>query len=158
MKKESGRQISVNHSMGNSRYSEVMLSGSRNRLSFQLWAKNTSQVYVWKIVIEVSFELEYIVYKLELDRVYPNLKTRRVLVIFPKRSLKKTWSQMIAKTWTRKKKMHFGQILVKISSQTCKPKNLTSFEPIFLNQKNSNSKKFGILKPEKLKPELLRGN
>ena len=49
--------------------------------------------------------------------------------------------------------MHFGQILVKIFFQTRKLKNSTSFEPIFLNPKNPNSKHFGILKPEKLKPE-----
>ena len=54
--------------------------------------------------------------------------------------------------------MHFGQILVKIFSQTHKLKNLMSFEPIFLNSKNSNSKNFRILKPEKLKPESQRGN
>ena len=51
------------------------------------------------------------------------------------------------------KKMHFGQILVKIFSQTRKLKNSMSFEPIFLNPKNSNSKNFGILKPEKLEPQ-----
>ena len=54
--------------------------------------------------------------------------------------------------------MHFGQILVKIFSQTRKLENLTSFEPIFLNPKNSNSKNFRILKPEKLKPEPQGGN
>ena len=47
------------------------------------------------------------------------------------------------------KKMHFGQILVKLSSQTRKLENSTSFEPIFLPPKNSNSKNFGILIPEK---------
>ena len=56
------------------------------------------------------------------------------------------------------KKMDFGQILVKIFSQTRKLENSTSLEPIFLNPKNSNLKIFRILKPEKLKPELQRGN
>ena len=54
--------------------------------------------------------------------------------------------------------MHFGQIVVKIFSQTRKLENSTSFEPIVLNPKNSNSKSFGIFKPEKLKPEPQRGN
>ena len=49
--------------------------------------------------------------------------------------------------------MHFGQILVKIFSKTRKIENLPIFGPIFLNPKNSNSKNFRILKPEKLKPE-----
>ena len=64
--------------------------------------------------------------------------------------------------WTMEKfalkKMHFGQILVKIFSQIRKLKNLTSFEPIFLNQKNSILKDFILLKPEKFKPEPKRGN
>ena len=51
------------------------------------------------------------------------------------------------------KKMHFGKTLVNIFSQTRKLENSTSFEPIFLYSKNSNSKNFRILKPEKLKPE-----
>ena len=51
------------------------------------------------------------------------------------------------------KKMHFSQILVK----SLKLVNSTSFEPIFLNPKNSISKIFWILKPKKLKPEPLRG-
>ena len=54
--------------------------------------------------------------------------------------------------------MDFGQILVRIFSQTRKLENSMNFEPIFLNLKNSNSKNFRILKPEKLKPELQRGN
>ena len=49
--------------------------------------------------------------------------------------------------------MYFGQILVKIFSQTRKLKNSTSFEPIFLNPKNSNSENFRILKFEKPKLE-----
>ena len=48
--------------------------------------------------------------------------------------------------------MQFGQIMVKISSQTRKLKSWTCFEPIFLNQKNSNSKNFGILKPKNSNP------
>ena len=54
--------------------------------------------------------------------------------------------------------MDFGQILVKIFSQTRKLENSMSFEPIFLHPKNSNSKNFRILKHEKLKPEPQRGN
>ena len=54
--------------------------------------------------------------------------------------------------------MQYGQILVKIFSQTRKLENSMSFEPIFLNPKNSNSKNFRIMKPEKLKPEPKRGN
>ena len=50
------------------------------------------------------------------------------------------------------KKMNFAEILVKMSSQTRKLKNSTSFEPIFLQPKNSNSKIFGSFIPEKLKP------
>ena len=81
---------------------------------------------------------------------------------FYKPEPKKTWSLKLAKTRTWKKrenwnsnesisepqkslprkKMHVGQILVKIFSQTCKLQKLTSFEPIFLNPKNSNSKTF----------------
>ena len=45
--------------------------------------------------------------------------------------------------------MHFGESF----SQTRKLENSMSFKPIFLNPKNSNLKIFGILKPEKLKPE-----
>ena len=48
--------------------------------------------------------------------------------------------------------MHFGQNVVKIS-QTSKLENLTSFEQIFLNLKNSNLKNFWIMEHEKLKPE-----
>ena len=51
--------------------------------------------------------------------------------------------------------MDFGQILVKLFSQTRKVKDSKSFEPIFLNL---YSKNFRILKPEKLKPKLQRSN
>ena len=49
--------------------------------------------------------------------------------------------------------MQFGQILVKIFSQTCELENATSFEPIILNPKNSNLKNFWSQEPEKLKPK-----
>ena len=91
----------------------------------------------------------------ELDWVYPNSKTRRILAIFETR----TWKNPISidcqnpnskkkpgklkldqiHFWTIEnfaKKMHFGQILVKMFSQTCKFETSPSFEPIFSNPKN----------------------
>ena len=46
--------------------------------------------------------------------------------------------------------MHFGQMLVKLFSQTRKLENSTSFEPTFFNPKtsNSNPKEAHKLKPE----------
>ena len=44
--------------------------------------------------------------------------------------------------------MLFDQILVKNFCQTRKLENSTSFEPIFLNQKNSNSKTVKFWNPK----------
>ena len=48
----------------------------------------------WKQTVKAKRKVSL----LELDRVYPNLKTRRVLVIFTNPNLKKTQSLKIAKT------------------------------------------------------------
>ena len=99
---------------------------------------------------------------LELDWVFSELKNSTSFSNFSKPTPEKNpiskklpnkkkrtgnWNTIKSNSELKKmlpKKMHFGQILVKI----LQTQNLTSFEPIFLNPKNSNSKHFGILKPE----------
>ena len=120
-----------------------------------------------------------LVYLLELDRVYPNSKTRQVLAIFPNPNLRKNPISRDCQNPNSKKTRNlkldqiqfstidnfakkdafwpnFGQNF--LSFNPVNSKNLTSFELISLNPKNLNSKMFGILKPEKLKPETQRGN
>ena len=112
---------------------------------------------------------------IELDGVYLNLKTCRVLAIFPKPNLKIAKPELKNKQKNTKIETssnpflnyrkfcqkedafwpNFGQ---NFFSQTRKLENSMSFESIFLNPKSSKSKNFTILKPKKLKPKPQRGN
>ena len=127
----------------------------------------TPRVQSYVISTSVSFKL--IAYRLELDQVYLNLKTLRVLAIFPNQKKSNLWrlpKPKLEKTrklklnhihfWTKENFAKKRCILAKFWSKfSLKPVNSMSFEPIFSNW---NSKNFRILKPEKFKPEPQRGN